>query len=290
MRESGAFSNSQIDVPHTAINTNTMVEDKSNDSKQKDIRPLVLIIDDDPEICNLVETILKPNYNVLKETNSQTAVDTVTKINPDLIILDIIMPEVNGLEVCQHIKNDIRISHIPIILLTGKTSTEDQIMGLETGADDYVHKPFNEKLLLARVGNIIKQREKLRHHFTIDQLNIKEEKLRNAHTNSFINQVYLTILENYQKSDFNVNSLADKMGMSRSSFYKKYKELADEPINDLIKNFRLSKAEELLLNPKYTISEVAYNVGFSDPAYFSKVFKEQYNITPKEFIISKYRH
>ncbi len=250
-------------------------------------KKLVLVIDDNIEICNYLEYILEEEYNVVIEVSSSKGVAAALAYMPDLIISDIMMPPPDGIELCRQIKNDIRLCHIPVILLTAKTAREDHILGYETGADDYIRKPFDDRLLMSRIKNLIWQRKQLLVHY-IGSTGLANDKTGGSPLDKvFINNIMQAIRDNYKDPDFSANSIIENSGMSRSVFYKKFKALSDQPINDLIKNFRLKRAEELLLAGNLTIGEVAYNTGFNDPAYFSKVFKEHFGASPRDFVISK---
>jgi signal transduction histidine kinase/ligand-binding sensor domain-containing protein/AraC-like DNA-binding protein len=243
----------------------------------------VLIIDDNAEICDYLQSFLENYFAVVTEREPLKSIEFITEHLPDLIISDVMMPELDGLELCKMIKTDIRFSHIPVILLTAKATTQDQIAGLETGADDYIFKPFDEDLLVTRVKNLIRQREQLREHF-IGSDGIPNPKVANHSLDrEFVSKIIAIIGENYHKTDFTVNHIIDQIGMSRSVFYKKYKALSDQPINDLVKSFRLAKAKELLLSNSMNISEIAFVTGFNDASYFGKVFREEFKMTPKDF-------
>jgi YesN/AraC family two-component response regulator len=202
---------------------------------------------------------------------------------PDLIISDVMMPGINGFELVKQVRNDLRFSHIPVILLTAKVTVNDHITGYEAGADDYIYKPFDGEILKARLKNLLLQKENLRKHF-IGSNGIINPKLKANNLDvQFIEEIINMIKNHFSEQEFNVNDIIEKMRMSRSIFYKKYKALSDQSINDLIRNFRLKKAAELLNSNQNTVSQVAYDCGFSDPAYFSKVFKEYYKISPKDY-------
>lgn len=243
----------------------------------------ILLIDDNSEMCHFIESILSDEFDVIKETNPLEGINHVIKYLPDLIISDVMMPGLNGFDLCKQIKSDVRFSHIPLILLTARATTSDTVTGLEIGADDYIHKPFEGKILKARVKNLILQKEKLRQHFIGTDGIINPKVVANKLDISFIDQVVDIIKEHYTDPEFNVLDIIEKIGMSRSIFYKKFKALSDISINDLVKNIRLKKAAELLSSRKMTVSEVAYNCGFNDPAYFTKVFKEFYKMSPREY-------
>jgi signal transduction histidine kinase/ligand-binding sensor domain-containing protein/DNA-binding response OmpR family regulator len=243
----------------------------------------ILIIDDNLDMCDYVETILCHEFNVIKENNPLACIDKIIKYMPDLIISDVMMPEMDGFQLCKLIKEDIRFSHIPVILLTAKATKNDHIAGYETGADDYVYKPFDEEILKARVKSLILRIQKLKQHFIGHDGIIDHSLSANALDVKFMETVLGEIKQNYLDPEFNVNQIIEKMGMSRSLFYKKFKSLSDQSINDLIKTFRLKKAANLLADGNLTVSQVAYECGFTDPAYFSRVFKEYYNVVPKDF-------
>jgi signal transduction histidine kinase/ligand-binding sensor domain-containing protein/AraC-like DNA-binding protein len=243
----------------------------------------ILIIDDNVDICMYIESILQNDYNVIWENKPAEALNHIHNYLPDLIISDVMMPELDGFELCRQVKSDLRFSHIPLILLTAKVGVEDQLTGLDIGADDYIAKPFEGEILKARVKNLIRQKEKLRQHF-IGRDGIINPKIQaNTLDVSFMEDILNTIKEKYVDPEFNVNHIIEKMGMSRSVFYKKFKALSNQTINDLVKNYRLKKATELLSSGHLTVSQIAYECGFSDPAYFSKVFKEHYKISPKDY-------
>jgi signal transduction histidine kinase/ligand-binding sensor domain-containing protein/AraC-like DNA-binding protein len=243
----------------------------------------VLVIDDNSEMCDYIESILSDSYDVIKVTNPNGTFDIILTDTPDLIISDVMMPGINGFELVKQIRNDIRFSHIPIILLTAKVTVDDHITGYEVGADDYIYKPFEGEILKARIKNLIAQQEKLRKHFIGNDGVINQKIKTNDLDVKFIDSILNLIRTHYSDPEFNVNVIIESMNMSRSIFYKKFKALSEQSVNDLIKSFRIKKAAELLNSGRYTVSEVAYECGFSDPAYFSKVFKEHYKMSPKEF-------
>lgn len=243
----------------------------------------ILIIDDNEEMCQYLELILKDNYNTFKISNSVEGLKKTLELMPDLVISDVMMPVMDGFELCRKIKNDIRLSHIPVILLTAKVTVEDHITGFDEGADEYIYKPFDDELLKSRIRNLLKQRDQLKKHFIGDDGELNKNIPHTSLDKIFVEKILNNIREKYSDATLNVNHIINDMGMSRSVFYKKLKAVSNLSINDLIRNVRMKKAKELLLNSSLTISEIAYDTGFDDPAYFSKVFKEQYKVTPKDF-------
>lgn len=243
----------------------------------------ILVIDDNAEMCDFIQSILADSYDVIKVTDSTQTFNHILDYMPDLIISDVMMPGINGFELVKQVRGDVRFSHIPVILLTAKVTVTDHVTGYDSGADDYIYKPFEEDILKARIKNLIAQQEKLRKHFIGTDGIINNKIKANDLDIKFVDNVLNQIKAHYTEPDFNVNDIIDKMGMSRSIFYKKFKALSDQSVNDLIKGYRLKKAAELISSGSYSVSEVAYECGFSDPAYFSKVFKEFYKISPKDY-------
>jgi ligand-binding sensor domain-containing protein/signal transduction histidine kinase/DNA-binding response OmpR family regulator len=243
----------------------------------------ILVIDDNAEMCDFIETILSNQYDVIKEVDAINTFNNIINYMPDLIISDVMMPGINGFELVKQVRNDVRFSHIPIILLTAKVTTSDHITGYETGADDYIYKPFDGEILKARIKNLIVQKENLRKHFIGTDGIINSKIKANDLDVKFMDSILNLIKTHYSEPEFNVNDIIKTMGMSRTIFYKKFKALSDQSINDLIRSYRLRKAIGLLSTGGYTVSQAAYECGFSDPAYFSKVFKEYYKMSPKEY-------
>lgn len=279
---------------HTTDEKELVIEKKFNENKpaipgsQKSFTHeyTILIIDDNIDICNYLEEILKEKFNIIKECNPLNGIELILHYLPDIIISDVMMPELDGFELCKQIKTDIRFSHIPVILLTAKATTEDRITGFDIGADEYIYKPFDDNLLISRIENLLRQREQLRNHFIAADGIIDHKIDVNSLDKKFMEKVLVVIKQNFKNHEFNVNHIIDEIGMSRSVFYKKFKTLSNQSIHDLIKNYRLKQAEELLRANHPNISEIAYDCGFSDPAYFSKVFKEQYKVSPKKYLSS----
>ena len=260
------------------------LSDKINRAEQLSIDAKnVLVIDDNYEMCEYIDRTLSDDYYVTTETNPERGIHLALKTFPDLIVSDVMMPDINGFQLCKQLKTNIRSSHIPIILLTAKSTDTDHIEGLEKGADAYISKPFNSELLKTRVKNLIQQRDELRKYYLGSDGTINTDIKTNSLDRAFLVKISSDIKENYQNSEYNVNSIIQNSGMSKSVFYTKLKALTDESLNDLIRNYRLRKSKELLLQTSMTISEIAYETGFNTPTYFSSTFKEKYNISPREF-------
>ena len=246
----------------------------------------VLVVEDNDEMRHFLERqLIANNYNVVCASNGVEALNMLGNHIINVIVSDVMMPEMDGLELCRRVKTDIAYSHMPVILLTAKTNVKDKIEGLETGADAYIEKPFTMDYLFANIESLVKSRKRLRELFSkqalvpVDSSNgltkVDEEFLRK------LNEI---IMENYQDSEFNMDSIIGIMNMSRSSFYRKIKGILDLSPNDYIRIVRLSKAAELLKNGNESITEICYMVGFSSPSYFAKCFQKQYGVLPKDYV------
>jgi signal transduction histidine kinase/ligand-binding sensor domain-containing protein/DNA-binding response OmpR family regulator len=244
----------------------------------------ILVIEDNIDVRKYIRRILSPFYNVIEANNGEEGYSMAISNLPDLMISDIMMPGMNGLELCAKIKNDIQTSHIPIILLTALATFRQIKEGFEVGADDYITKPFNSDILKMKVDSLISNRSRLRKSFgkkfPFELTQVKTTSL----DDEFIEKVYL-ILEKYlADSNFNIETLSKEIGMSRANLYRKVKSLTDMSPNELIKNYRLRTAMKYLAEKRHSISEVSYMVGFSTPAYFTNSFRKAYNLSPSEFI------
>lgn len=246
----------------------------------------VLIVDDEDEIRTYLKQNLSDNYKVTESENGKQALDLLLKQKFDLVISDVMMPEMDGIELCKKIKSNINIKHIPVVLLTAKTSDEDKAEGYEIGADAYVAKPFNVDLLKKRVAGIIGNRERLELRIADIEENkalIKQVELKSS-DQLLLERIIRYINENIDNADFNALMLADCVGLSRVHLHRKMKELTNQSASDYIKTVRLKQAAVLLKSKKLTIAEVGYALGYNDQSHFSAKFKEFYGMTPKEYI------
>ncbi len=247
--------------------------------------PLILIVEDNADIRHFIRENLHPEYKVIEAADGEAGYSLALEHIPDLILSDVMMPKMDGVELCRKLKEDKRTDHIPVILLTAKASGESKIEGLETGADDYIIKPFEASELLVRIKNLIEGRRKLRERFsreiTLEPASIsissRDEKLL-----SHIKQI---VEEHMSDPDFGLDSFCMQSGMSRSQLHRKLKALTDQSPGDFIRIMRLKRAAELLNNQVGSIGEVAFMVGFNDPSYFTKCFQKQFGRTPSEFIM-----
>jgi len=245
--------------------------------------PIVLIVEDHVELRSYLRFSLEPVYKIIEAGNGQQGLELATENIPDLIISDIMMPGMDGIELCRKLKTDERTSHIPLILLTAKDTIEDKIQGFETGADEYIAKPFNISLLTIRVKNLIELRQKLRDDICKKILLEPKEKIVESIDDKFLLKIMQIVEDNLSDSEFNVDRFGELVNMSRMQLYRKLKALTCLSANEFIKTVRLKRAAQLLLQNSLTISEITYEVGFNDPKYFSKCFHKQYGMTPSRY-------
>lgn len=252
--------------------------------EDSDNRLRILVVEDDEDMRQYIVSKLSKTYNVQEAPEGKSAINIAREQIPDLIISDIMMPVMDGLELCRVIKNDMALAHIPVVLLTAKSLEEHVKDGYQALADDYILKPFNAQILLAKIESLIKNREKLRDLFCqkLERTEVPVEEI--TVEDPLMQKLVELITENAQDPELSMEVLYNKLGMSRTQFFRKIKAISDLSPNKLILNIRMKMAVEKFQSGGMTIAEVAYEVGFSDPAYFSKVFKSVFNQTPTEYI------
>ena len=243
----------------------------------------ILIIEDNDDLREFLRNRLEGKYEILSANDGNDGINKAYDIVPDLIISDIIMPGLSGLKVAETLKNDLRTSHIPIILLTAKTSIEDQIEGMKSFADIFITKPFNLNYLEESIISLLKNRAILREHFISELPSESRSNTSNKLDRKFISEFTSIIESNLSNEDLSVDTIYKGLGISKIQLYRKTKALLGFNVNDYILSVRLQKAKYLLINEDLSISEIAYKVGFSSQAYFSTVFKSKFSITPSEF-------
>jgi DNA-binding response OmpR family regulator len=225
---------------------------------------------------------LPSTYHVVEAADGVEGIDKAKEIVPDLIISDVMMPRRDGYDVCRKLKNDEKTSHIPIILLTAKAASENKIEGLETGADDYLIKPFDVKELVARIRNLIEVRRRLRERFSVGTVLKPGEIAVTSLDDAFLRRVIAVVERNIGNEDFSVEDLGREVGMSRVQIHRKLTALTNQSAGEFIRYMRLHRAMDMLKKDSGTVSEIAYSVGFGSPAYFTKCFHEQFGLTPVE--------
>jgi signal transduction histidine kinase/DNA-binding response OmpR family regulator/ligand-binding sensor domain-containing protein len=247
---------------------------------------LVLVVDDNADIREYIREALEPYYSVEEAVDGREGIDKARKIIPDLIISDVMMPGADGYQLCGAVKKDIRTSHIPVILLTAKASEENVIQGLETGADDYITKPFNMKILSIRVKNLVHLRRLLQQKIQRQLMMQPAEIAVSSLDQSFLKELQELIEKNLSDPDFNVEQLAGKLYMSQSTLLRKVRALTGDSPTEFIRSYRLQRALQLLKADFGNVTEVAFEVGFSNTAYFTKCFKEKFQQTPSSFLLN----
>ena len=243
---------------------------------------IVLVIEDNDDIRNFLRLTLEPSYRVFEAVDGETGIAKATEIIPDIIICDIMMPGKDGFEVTKALKKQEKTSHVPIVLLTAKAGVENRIIGLETGADAYVPKPFSSDELHARIANLIEGRKKLKEKFS-RALTIKPEvAIEPSMEQKFLLRVKGVVDQFLGDENFSVEQLSKEVGMSRAQLHRKLIALTGVSASRFVRNYRLEHAHQLLQNKVGTVSEIAYRVGYSSPAYFTKCFTEDYGISPSQ--------
>lgn len=272
-------NNKPVNTPVTTIN---------------DQSPVLLVVDDSEDVCSYVTSIFEKDYRIFQARNGEEGLNIAIENIPDIIISDLMMPKIDGIQLCKKVKTDERTSHIPVILLTAKTAINSKLEGLETGADDYLSKPFNTDELQARVKNLVEQRRMLRERFSKELAQSKEPAdsgspsvpnlPSNTLDNSFLQTVIKIIESNLSDSDLGIERLEEEIAMSRVQLYRKIKAVTNQTPGELIRNYRLKTASVLLSKNDLTVSEIAFKVGFNNLSYFTKCFKEVFGCTPSEYL------
>lgn len=288
--QAGELSTSKSQQPYSPVVEISSTEEVPNQARHIDdlvlpdeaARPEVLIIDDNSDIRSYLRRALSSTYKVSEAVDGKSGLEMARRIVPDLVISDIMMPVMDGLEFCSQLKQDKAISHIPVILLTARSLDEQRAEGYKHGADAYIAKPFSLELLLSRIDNLIESRKKLSQMFSNTDENGVYEKLSNGTDKSFVTQLRKIIQENLGNSEFNVERIGDEIGLSRVQLYRKVKALTGHSPVEMLRKARLMRARHLLRTTEKSVSEVAYAVGFSTPSYFSKCYKDEFGESPKK--------
>jgi signal transduction histidine kinase/ligand-binding sensor domain-containing protein/DNA-binding response OmpR family regulator len=249
----------------------------------KETLPLLLIVEDNFDVRYYIKDNLKKDYRLIEAIDGEDGWNKSIDQIPDLIVSDVMMPKMDGFKLCEKLKTDERTSHIPVILLTAKAAKQDKIEGYETGADDYIMKPFEPDELKARIKNLIEQRKRLHQHFQKKGIfEIEQSKITSV-DKKFLQKLILTINKNISDTALSVEMLTDKLAISRTVLYRKIISLTGEPPGELIRRTRLNRAAELIDQNFGNLSEIALEVGFNNPAYFSESFKKQFGISPSQY-------
>ena len=255
----------------------------SKPEKKETGKGKILIVEDNPELLELLVSTLEENFIVFSASQGKEALEFIQSNLVDFIISDVMMPEMDGVELCARIKGNLQTSHIPLILLTAKSSFEHQLEGYEAGADDYIPKPFNLELLVLKVKNLLETRSKIHLRFKNTPELIPEIPLNSPPDEKFIKDAIAIVQSNLENEGFVIQDLVKELGVSRTLLFEKFKSLLGQTPNEFIQLIRLKYAAELIRSEHYKISEIAYKVGYSDPKYFSKTFHKQFGVSPTEF-------
>jgi len=262
---------------------------KITESK-KDTRkslPILLIVEDNPDMRVYIRSNLINAYRIIEAEDGQEGFNKCAKVFPDLVISDVMMPKMDGFELCAKLKTDHRTSHIPVILLTARAAAEDKIGGLETGADDYIIKPFDARELQVRVKNLIEQRRKLRERFRKEGI-LQPQQVAVTPTDQKFLQKVLEIVESHISDErFSVEAFGKEIGMSRTLLYRKLQALTDYSPNEFIRSMRLNQAAQLLAKQSGNVTQIAYQVGFNNLSYFARCFQRQFGVSPSRYASKK---
>jgi signal transduction histidine kinase/DNA-binding response OmpR family regulator/ligand-binding sensor domain-containing protein len=263
------------------------IEPAAGNIEQEHDRQRIIVIEDNNDLRNYLCANLEKDYSVISTENGKEGLNLCLTLVPDLVITDIMMKDLDGIALCEKLKNDERTSHIPVIMLTARSTMDDKIEGLKAGADDYLVKPFNLAELKARILNLMLQRDRLKHKYSyLLNVDLKENEKESV-DDRFMRKVITILNENIHNFDFNVKVLQGKTGMSRTHLFRKLKVLTGLGPVTLIRKLRMEKAAMLLLNKSGNITEISNSVGISNPSYFTRCFKEHFGMTPKEYQVSK---
>lgn len=257
--------------------------DKNQDS-------LVLIAEDNPELLDFLGDCLQNHFRIARAKNGKEAYDQAHSLFPDLIVSDIMMPEINGIELCEKIKNDVRTSHIPFILLTALDTNKDKITGIHSGADAYLGKPFSDDLLIAQINNLLDSRRALRESFSGVQEGFKDNLEIHDLDKRLIIRAVSIVDKNLSNSEFTVEELASNLKLSRTHLHRKLKSITNQSATEFIRSIRLKHAVGLMKEDKYIVKEIGFAVGFNSHNYFTKAFKKQYGVSPSEFIKDNFKN
>ena len=256
------------------------------DDLGKDLRAenkLVLLVEDNKDVREYIKDTLHSHYRVVEAVNGQQGLDKAKEIMPDIIISDIMMPEMDGIEFCRIIKTEFLTSHIPVILLTAKASHENKIEGLETGADDYLIKPFDSKELLTRIKNLIEQRRRLKEKFSKDIQPRPERVTTNPLDDEFLKKAFDIVEKHLDDAGFDTEVLAKDLFVSRMQLHRKMNAITGQAPGEFIRAYRLKRSAEMLLEKKLSVTQVAFEIGYNSPSHFSKAFTKYFNCSPSEY-------
>ena len=277
-------ANNMRQITAQSASNHEVIPMTSPDEMRQTANATILIVEDNDDIRQLLVTVLSPYFHTITAVDGREGLEVTRDVMPDIIISDVLMPHLSGLELCKMIKEDLSICHIPVILLTAQTALNQELEGLKIGADDYITKPFNNEVLVSRCNNLINSRRLLQHKFGEHPHTEANMLASNPLDKAMLDKAIDIIDKHYMSSDFSVEVFAREMGLSRTSLFTKWKTLTGQTPNEFIMQMRLRKAAKMLReNPQLSIAEISYKNGFSSPRYFCKCFKDRYQQQPSAY-------
>ena len=286
-----AYAASELQVATGQINDHPdriETRDQKINPRQREVvhedEPLLLLVEDNMDMHRYLTEIFDESYRILHATDGSEGLQQATELVPDLIVSDLMMPVMDGQQLLKKVRQNEKTSHIPFIMLTANQQEQAKLDGLQAGADDYLTKPFSVEEIKLKVQNLILTREQLRHKYEAEQRIPTSRLITNEAEQNFWNRLETVVRENLSNAHFSAEDFARAMHMSRMQLHRKLKALTNESANRFLRNQRLKQASTLIQNPEWSVSDVAYEVGFTSPSYFSKCFKEKYGVAPKEYV------
>jgi len=272
----------QVNIPSLLASTDSSLGEEGKKIEEEKDQNTILVVEDDGDIRKYIVDVLKPYFHVIQASNGHLGFEQAITCQPDLIVTDVVMPEVSGFEFCENLRNDMRTCLIPVIMLTSLSSPTSHIEGVESGADVYLTKPFNSSLLLVHIRNLIISRQRFKDQFQEkDNLPVNSPNLADQ---KFVDDLKEKVKGNVQSGVFDVQLLSDQMNMSRTQLYRKVKAVTGQSASEVITSIRMKYAAELLLSGLYNVSEVSDRIGYSEPGNFSRAFQKYYGQTPKSYM------
>lgn len=269
-----------------SLNPIEVTESKKDDEDgESGGKPCILIVEDDEDVLEMLENVFSLSYKVCKATNGQMGFEMAQQLHPDIVVSDVMMPVMSGKEMCYKIKNCLELAYIPVVLLTAQSSVDYEIEGYVFGADDYVTKPFDIKLLLARCAGLLKNRQqRLKSLSRLETTETQDIRVLNILDQKLLDNAVEIIRQNFDNPDFDMNVLAAKLGMGRSKMFSRLKEVLGLTPNEFTLKLKLEEALRMLQEePQYNVSEISYKLGFTSPRYFSRCFKSFYGVSPQNY-------
>lgn len=289
-----AGSNDNVSIDSASATTNTSRTDEVEDlftdttpnndaSKHDESGTSILLVEDNPELLAYLKSSLNHKHTIFTANNGKEALNTIRESDIDLIVSDVMMPEMNGIELCKTIQGDIAISHVPLIFLTAKTDDLSQVEGIRIGAEDYITKPFSPSVLDAKIDMVLQKRETLRNYYRTEFL-LEPKNIEHQNENEvFLSKLQSIVEEHLLDNEVMKEKISTEMAMSRATLYRKLKGLTNQSISEFVRSIRIKKASLIILNSSKSISEVAYSVGFNDLKYFRQCFAEAHQMSPREY-------